>query len=111
MSYDSICLMCYSQRHLLLPLPLSYPKKENKQPQEEIRNLNGFEYRYLNGRKVPYFCAYPLLSMKVISMGMTQQAAAATHTTAPAENALSPFAQAREQQDKNRSVLILLGNS
>ncbi len=44
-------------------------------------------------------------------MGTTLHVAAATHTTALAENALSPFNQAREQHDKKRSVLILLGNS
>jgi hypothetical protein len=25
------------------------------EPKEEIRNLNGFEYMYLSGLKVPYF--------------------------------------------------------
>jgi hypothetical protein len=38
---------------------------------KEIRNLNGFEYRYLNGTKVSYNSTYPPLSIKVISMGMT----------------------------------------
>jgi hypothetical protein len=38
----------------LLPLPLSYPKKEIGKPRKEIQNLNGFVYRYLSGLKVPY---------------------------------------------------------
>jgi hypothetical protein len=55
----------------LLPLPLSYLKKKIGKPRKEIENLNGFEYRYLNGLKVPYYSTYLPLSIKVISMGMT----------------------------------------
>jgi hypothetical protein len=55
MSYDSICLMCCHQWHILLLLPLSYPEKEIGKPKEEIGNLNGFEYMYLSDLKVPYF--------------------------------------------------------
>ncbi len=40
-------------------------------PMEEIGNLNGFEYMYLNDLKVPYFLNLSTISIKVISMGMT----------------------------------------
>jgi hypothetical protein len=56
MSYASICLSYVLQLvAFLLALHLSYPSKENRQAQEGNRNLNGFEYRYLNGLKVPYY--------------------------------------------------------
>ncbi len=54
----------------MLPLPLSYPKKKIGKPGKGIGNLNGFEYRYLNGHKVTNYSTYPPLSIKVISMGM-----------------------------------------
>jgi hypothetical protein len=38
----------------MLPLSFSEEKKLGK-PKEEIGNLNGFEYMYLSGLKVPYF--------------------------------------------------------
>jgi hypothetical protein len=38
-------------------------------PRKENGNLTGFEYRYLNGLKAPFYSAYPPLSIKVISMG------------------------------------------
>ncbi len=40
-------------------------------PKEEIWNLNGFEYMYLNNLKVPYFLYASSISLKVISMGTT----------------------------------------
>jgi hypothetical protein len=40
-------------------------------PRKEIKNLNGFEYWYLSGLKVPYYSVYPPLSIKDILMGMT----------------------------------------
>jgi hypothetical protein len=53
-------------------LSASLRKKIDK-PRKKIRNLNGFEYRYLNGNGlyVPYYYKYPPLSRKVTSMGMT----------------------------------------
>jgi hypothetical protein len=33
MSYNSVWLMCGRQWHILLPLPLSYSEKENRQAQ------------------------------------------------------------------------------
>jgi hypothetical protein len=56
---------------LLPQCSLSYPKKENRQARKKIRNLNRFEYRYLNGLKVPCYYSYPPLSIKVTSLGMT----------------------------------------
>jgi hypothetical protein len=38
---------------LLPQLPLSKSKKIGE-PRKKIINLNGFEYRYLNGLKVPH---------------------------------------------------------
>jgi hypothetical protein len=35
--YNSICLMCGHWWHILPPLPLSYPEKENRQAQERNR--------------------------------------------------------------------------
>ncbi len=35
-------------------LPLNHPEKDLGKPKEEIGNLNGFEYMYLNGLKAPY---------------------------------------------------------
>jgi hypothetical protein len=57
----------------MLPFPLSYHilRKKIGKPRKEIRNINGFECRYLNGLKVPYYKTYPLLSKKVTSMGVT----------------------------------------
>jgi hypothetical protein len=46
-------------------------RKKKGEPRKEIVNLNGFEHRYFNGLKVPYYSTYPPLSIKVISMGMT----------------------------------------
>jgi hypothetical protein len=40
-------------------------------PKEEIGNLNGFEYMYLNGLKIPYFLYLSSVSIKVISRGTT----------------------------------------
>jgi hypothetical protein len=40
-------------------------------PKEDIGNLNGFEYMYLNDFKVPYFLYLSSVSIKVISMGTT----------------------------------------
>jgi hypothetical protein len=41
---------------LLATLPPSFSEKGKLgKPKEEIRNLNGFEYMYLSGLKVPYF--------------------------------------------------------
>jgi hypothetical protein len=37
-------------------LPLSFSEKEELgKPKEEIGNLNGYDYMYLNGLKVSYF--------------------------------------------------------
>jgi hypothetical protein len=37
-------------------LPLSFSEKEELgEPKEEIGNLNGYDYLYLSGLKVPYF--------------------------------------------------------
>jgi hypothetical protein len=55
----------------LLPLPLSYSQKKIGVSRKGIGNLNGFEYCYLNGPKVPYFSTYPPLSIKVTYMGTT----------------------------------------
>jgi hypothetical protein len=67
--------MCYSWWHYchsaLLAILL---RKKIGKHRKEIGNLNGFEYRYLNGLKVPYYSTYPPLFIKVISMGMTQEA-------------------------------------
>jgi hypothetical protein len=43
-------------------------------PKEEIGNLNGFEYMYLSGLKIPYFLYSSSVSITVISMGMTVSA-------------------------------------
>jgi hypothetical protein len=36
-SYNSVCLMCGRWWHILPPLPLSYPEKENMQAQRRNR--------------------------------------------------------------------------
>jgi hypothetical protein len=51
---------------------LAIPRKKIGKPWKDIVNLNGFEYMYLNGLKIPYFSTYPPLSTKVISMGTTR---------------------------------------
>jgi hypothetical protein len=44
-------------------LPLSFSEKEElDEPKEEIGNLNGYDYMYLNGLKVPYFVVLVLHS-------------------------------------------------
>jgi hypothetical protein len=63
--------MCRSWRHYCHSALLAILRKKIGEPKKEIRKLNGFEYRYLNGLNVPYYSSYPLLSIKVISMGMT----------------------------------------
>jgi hypothetical protein len=51
-------------------LSLSKHKEENGQAQAENQKPYGFEYRYLNGLKVPYYCTFPPLSKTGSSMGM-----------------------------------------
>jgi hypothetical protein len=63
--------MCCSWWHFCYPSLLAILRKKIGKPRKEIGNLNGFEYRYLSGPKVPYFSAYPPISIKVISMGTT----------------------------------------
>ncbi len=63
--------MCCSWWHFCYHSLLAILRKKIGKPREEIGNPNGFEYRYLNGLKVPYYSTYPLLSIKVTSMGMT----------------------------------------
>ncbi len=42
-------------------LPLSFSEKEKLgEPKEEIGNLNGYDYMYLSGLKVPYFVVFIL---------------------------------------------------
>jgi hypothetical protein len=65
--------MCCSWWHVCYRSLLAIPAKKIDKPRKEIRKPNGFEYRYLNGLKVPYYSTYPPLSMRVISMGMTQR--------------------------------------
>jgi hypothetical protein len=84
--YCSRWRFCYGSQLAIL-------RKKIGKPGKEIGNLNGFEYRYLNGLKVPYYSTYPPLSMKVISMSMTTRnnmpgvistpIALATHTPIP----------------------------
>jgi hypothetical protein len=62
--------MCCSWWHFCYPSLLAILRKKIGKPRKEIGDLNGFEYRYLNGFKVPHYSTYPLLSIKVISMGM-----------------------------------------
>jgi hypothetical protein len=63
-------MCCIWQRYCYRSLVAILRKKIGK-PRKEIRNLNGFEYKHLNGLKVPYYSTYPSLSRKVTSMGMT----------------------------------------
>jgi hypothetical protein len=62
--------MCYCWWHYCHSSLLAGLRKKIGEPRKKIRNLNGFEYRYLNGLKVPYYCRYPPLSRKVASICM-----------------------------------------
>jgi hypothetical protein len=62
-SYASICLICCSQWHFCYHSLLAILRTKIDKPKKEIGNLNGFEYRYLNGLKMPYFSTYPPLSI------------------------------------------------
>ncbi len=66
--------MCCSWWRFCYRSLLAILAKKIGKHRKEIRNLNGFEYNtYLNGLKVPYYSTYPPLSMRVISMGITQR--------------------------------------
>ncbi len=64
--------MCCSWWHYCYRSFLAIIRKKIGELRKEIRNLNGFKYRYLNGLKLPYYSTYPPLSIKVTSMCMTQ---------------------------------------
>jgi hypothetical protein len=65
--------MCGCWWHYCHSFLLASLRKLIGKPREKIGYLNGFEYRYHNGLKVPYYCKYPPLSRKVTSMGMTKK--------------------------------------
>jgi hypothetical protein len=62
--------MCCGWWHFCYCSLLAISRKKIGKSRKEIRNLNGFEYRYISGLNVPYYSAYHPLSIKVISMGM-----------------------------------------